>query len=134
MKTLIVEDDFTSRIFLQGLLKEYGDSHIAINGKEAVEAVKISLENIDPYQLICMDIEMPEMNGQEALIEIRKLEQKIGLEAGQGSKVIMTSSLNDSKNILTAFKEMCDGYLIKPFSKRKLNEILVNIGLISKNK
>jgi uncharacterized protein YktA (UPF0223 family) len=38
MKTLIVEDDFTSRLLLQEFLKSYGPFHIAVNGKEAVEA------------------------------------------------------------------------------------------------
>ena len=36
MKTLIVEDDLTNGTVLQGLLKSYGSSHIAANGKEAV--------------------------------------------------------------------------------------------------
>jgi two-component system chemotaxis response regulator CheY len=36
MKTLIVEDDFTSRLLLQEILKRFGEIHIAVNGKEAV--------------------------------------------------------------------------------------------------
>lgn len=36
MKTLIVEDDFTSRLFLQTFLARYGKCHIAVNGKQAV--------------------------------------------------------------------------------------------------
>ena len=38
MRTLIVEDDFTSRLLLQSLLAQYGECHIAVNGREAVEA------------------------------------------------------------------------------------------------
>jgi two-component system chemotaxis response regulator CheY len=67
MKILVVEDDFTSRILLQRYLSSYGDCHIAINGKEAVGAFKDSLKENQPYDLICMDIIMPEMSGQEAL-------------------------------------------------------------------
>ena len=44
MKALIVEDDFTSRLLLQELLKPYGATHIAVNGREAVEAVRIAVE------------------------------------------------------------------------------------------
>jgi two-component system chemotaxis response regulator CheY len=54
MKTLIVEDDFTSRVLLQELLKSYGPSHIAVNGKEAIDAVRMSLEKEEPYDLICL--------------------------------------------------------------------------------
>ena len=49
MKTLIVEDDFTSRLLLQELLKHYGPAHIAVNGKEAVEAVRLALAASDQF-------------------------------------------------------------------------------------
>ena len=42
MRTLIVEDDFTSRLLLQTVLSRYGECHVAINGKEAVEAFRMS--------------------------------------------------------------------------------------------
>ena len=44
MKTLIVEDDFTSRLLLQASLSAYGECHIAVNGKEAVEAFRTARE------------------------------------------------------------------------------------------
>ena len=78
MKTLIVEDDFTSRLLLQEILKIYGPVHIAVNGKEAVDAVHLALELGEPYELICLDIMMPEMNGQESLGKIREMEEARG--------------------------------------------------------
>ena len=74
MKALIVEDDFTSRLLLQGLLQPFGVCHVCINGKEAVEAFKIALDQKEPYDLVCLDIMMPEMDGQTALKEIRAIE------------------------------------------------------------
>ena len=59
MRTLIVEDDFTSRLLLQTILAKYGECHIAINGKEAVDAFRLSKQNRNSYDLICMDIMMP---------------------------------------------------------------------------
>ena len=67
MKTLIVEDDLTSRILLQELLREYGPSDAVPNGKKAVDSVEESLRRQQPYDLICIDIVMPEMDGQQAL-------------------------------------------------------------------
>ena len=40
LRILLVEDDFTARVMLQGLLRKYGECHIAVNGKEAVEAFR----------------------------------------------------------------------------------------------
>ena len=75
MKTLIVEDDFTNRLLLQELIKGYGLPHVAINGKEALEAVRTALEADEPYDLVCLDIMMPEMDGHTALMEMRALEE-----------------------------------------------------------
>ena len=79
MKTLIVDDDFTNRLLLQEILKVHGPVHVAVNGKEAVEAVAAARDNKeDPYDLICLDIMMPEMDGQEDLKIIRADEDRAG--------------------------------------------------------
>lgn len=129
MRTLIVEDDFTSRTLLQEILKGFGTSEIAVNGQEAIDAVRVAIEAKNPYDLICMDIMMPEMNGQEALVEIRRIEEENGMQVGRGAKVLMTTALGDKDNIMTAFKEQCDGYLIKPVHKQKLIELLDQLNL-----
>ncbi len=81
MKTLIVEDDFTSRVLLQEVLKRDGTVHIAVNGKEAVDAVRAAMDAGEPYDLICLDIMMPEMDGYEALKEIRAIEESRGIRS-----------------------------------------------------
>ncbi len=130
MKALIVEDDFLSRMLLQSLLKPYVFPDIAVNGREAVEAVRLSLESGEHYNLICMDIMMPEMDGQEALKQIRELEKAAGIQPTDGVKVIMITALDDKKNIMTAFREQCDTYLVKPLDKNKLIRSLETLGLI----
>ncbi len=131
MKTLIVEDDFTSRLLLQGILQAFGETHISVNGKEAIEAVHIALDAGKPYNLICLDIMMPEMDGQTALKNIRNLEEKAGILASCGAKIIMTTALDDKKNIMSAFKEQCDAYIVKPIDREKLEHQIRALGLIS---
>lgn len=131
MKALIVEDDFTSRLLLQGLVQPYGICHISVNGREAVEAFRLSLEAKEPYNLVCLDIMMPEMDGQTALKQIRAMEEAAGILSSNGTKIIMTTALDDKKNVMDAFKEQCDAYLIKPIDKQKLIESLHSLGLIS---
>jgi len=130
MKTLIVEDEPTNRLLLQEILKEYGPVDIAVNGKEAVDAVLFAMEEGEPYELICMDIMMPEMDGQTALKHIRAMEEARGIVSTQGARIIMTTALGDMKNVSAAYKSLGDGYLVKPIKKEKLLESLREFTLI----
>ena len=130
MKTLIVEDDFTSRLLLQELLKGYGPVHIAVNGNEALDAVQKALEADEPYDLICLDIMMPEMDGQEALRKIRSIEEDRGIFSSEGSKIMMTTVMADLKNVSTAYMNLCDAYLTKPIQKSVLGQELRTLKLI----
>ena len=130
MKTLIVEDDFTSRLLMQELLKGYGLPHVAINGREAVDAVRVALESGQPYDLICLDIMMPGMDGHQALKEIRALEDAKGIFSSEGAKILMTTALTDMKNKIDAFSGLCDGYLTKPIHKDLLLGELRKLNLI----
>jgi two-component system, chemotaxis family, chemotaxis protein CheY len=129
MKTLIVEDDFTSRLLLQELLKDYGPSHVAVNGREAVKAVHFAQAAKEPYDLICMDIMMPELNGQEALKEIRAMEEAKGILPSGGARIVMTTAMSDMKSVSTAYSNLCDAYLVKPIRKVQLLETLRKLRL-----
>jgi two-component system chemotaxis response regulator CheY len=131
LKILIAEDDFTCRKLLQSFLSEYGDCFVAINGREAVEAVKDALNEGRPYDLICLDIMMPEMDGHEALESIRRIESEHGIVGLDGILVIVTTSLDDSENVMGAFKSGCEAYVIKPFSKQNLLEEMEKLGLVN---
>lgn len=131
MKILIVEDDFTSRLLMQKLLTPYGECHLATNGEEAVAAFTNSkIENSPPFDLICLDIMMPGMDGQTALSKIRQIENDLGIEPGKGAKIIMTTALKDKHNVMTAFYDYCDAYMVKPIEKAKLIKHLRDFGLI----
>ena len=130
MKTLIVEDDFTSRLLLQEILKAWGAAHVAVNGREALDAVRIGLETGVPYDLVCMDIMMPELNGHKAVGGIRELEREKGVVPEKAAKIVMTSALGDMKNVMTAYGNLCDAYLVKPIRKDALLAELVKLKLI----
>lgn len=132
MKTLIVEDEFTSRKMLQGLLGPYGHCDITVNGKEALEAFQLAWKENRPYDLICLDIMLPSMDGQEVLKEIRRLEAERGLHGLSRVKIIMITALGDSENIMEAFKGQCEAYLVKPIDKEKLLKEIRPLGLLEK--
>lgn len=127
MKTLIVEDDFLSRKLMLTHLSALGECDIATNGSEALEAFMMSKESGKYYDLITLDIMMPEMSGQEVLKHIRRLEEEYGIPE---TKIIMTTALKDSRNVMTAFKNQCEGYLVKPIESEKLLGLLRELNLI----
>lgn len=115
MRFLIAEDDPIYRQIMMGMLTPYASCDEAGNGKEAVDAFRRAVKEGMPYDLIFLDILMPEMNGQEVVKEIRRMEEEeMGLNYPNGIKIIMTTSLDDSRNIVSAFRSLCDAYLLKP--------------------
>ena len=130
MRMLIAEDDYTSRVMLQRLLLPYGECTVAVNGQEAVEAFRIGIEEGRPFDLVCLDIMMPEMDGHEALDRIRELEREKGIEAADQVKVIMTTALADIHNVRKAIRKKCRAYLIKPYDKQKLLDTLRSLELL----
>lgn len=129
MKTLIVDDDFTSRLVLQSFLSRYGECHIAVNGKEAVEAFRSASEDREKYDLVCMDIMMPEMDGQAAIRAIREQEASASIFS-TGVKIFMTTARGEVKDVIMAFQGLCDSYLVKPINLANLLEDLKGFGLV----
>jgi two-component system chemotaxis response regulator CheY len=96
-----------------------------------VEAVRTALQAGAPYDLFCLDIMMPEMDGQEALQEIRRLEEKAGIAASDFAKIIMTTALADKANVIKAASRGCNYFLVKPIEKAKLQDELRKLKLIA---
>ena len=131
LRALVVEDELTSRLILQDLLSQYGDCHVAVNGSEAVDAFRSALLARKPYDLICMDIRMPVMDGTDALRHIRAIEEADRIFSSDGVKIFMTTSVQDIRTITTAFKSLCDSYLFKPIDRAELDEHLRAFRLIA---
>jgi two-component system chemotaxis response regulator CheY len=129
MKALVVDDDFTNRLLLQRFLSELGEVHIAVDGEEAVEAVRLALSTREPYELILLDINMPQLDGQQSLRIIRELEDSYGLTGSHHSKVVMTTAMGDKDNVMAAFRGQADAYLLKPVQKPRLLETVRGWGL-----
>jgi two-component system, chemotaxis family, chemotaxis protein CheY len=131
MKMLIVDDEMTNRKLLMTMLEDLGSCDLAVNGKEAVDLFKGSMENKDFYDIIFLDIKMPVMDGHEALQTIREIEESKGVMIGNGVKVVMVSALGDKNNILASFQEGCEYYLVKPFLQNKLYQLIEEMGFPS---
>lgn len=129
-KILIAEDDMVSRKFLSKVLSEYGECDIVVDGLEAVEAFMMSSKENEPYDLICLDIMMPKVDGIKVLKVIRDLETQNNISEEKRSKIIMTTALGETEIVKQAMEYECDAYASKPINIDKLVQVMKKLGLI----
>ena len=131
-RILIMEDDLVSGRLMQRYLDSYGECNLVTDGKKAIEAFEQAMETENRYHLIILDIMVPEINGKDVLKKIRELEMEKRIPEQGRTKVIMTTALSDSGNIIDSFTYKCDAYLIKPIDKKKLLGEIVHLGIAQK--
>ena len=130
MKILLAEDDFATRKFMTSFLSRYGECDVTVDGMEAVDAFMMALEDDEPYDLVCLDVMMPVMDGYQALMGIRNLEKERKIPEEKAAKVIMTTALNDEKNVKMAFELGCTIYSGKPIDQERFEQALKKLGLV----
>lgn len=130
MKILIVEDDYITSEVINEIVSAFGSTAISENGAEAIEKFISAHDNEKPFDLILLDIMMPEMDGQEVLQNIRDHEKSIGIQGLDSVKVVMITALDDFENINQAFKSQCEGYIVKPIDKDKVVNKIIELGLV----
>jgi len=126
MKILIADDTILARQLLQHALKPYGAQEIATNGEEALDAFKKAHDQGNPFDVLFLDIMMPEMDGREALRKIREWEKQN--KVAQEVNIVMSTALGDSGNVLSSFKEGAEYYLVKPIELNRLYGIMADMG------
>ncbi|CAK0780588.1 Response regulator [Gammaproteobacteria bacterium] len=130
-KILIADDEFANRKLLRDYLRPYGHCDMVPNGKAAVELFTSDLEDGEPYDIVFLDIMMPEMDGQKALIRIRAAEKRL---ARRETPVIMVTGLDSSLQAMDAyFRGGCTDYITKPATRQTLLEKLRKLNLIAED-
>lgn len=129
-RILIVEDDMVSRKFLSKYLSRFGDCDLVVDGLEAIDAYMLSTQDNSTYDLICLDVMMPKIDGIKVLKTIRDLEKQNGLTEPEQSKIIMTTVLGETQIVQTAFDFGCNAYASKPIDMEKFSNVLKKIGFI----
>lgn len=127
MKSLIVDDELTSRELLNMILKAYGPVNTAADGLEGLKAFNLALDR-EPFDLIMLDIMLPRMDGQQVLKAIRRIEQERGVVGLEQVKIVMISALGDFSNVSQAFASACTSYMTKPILADKVQAELARLG------
>ncbi|MCT4593668.1 MAG: response regulator [Anaeromicrobium sp.] len=128
LKILIAEDDMISRKLLWKVLAEYGECDLVVNGIEAIDAYMIALKEKEPYDLICLDIMMPKVDGIKVLKTIRDIEIQFNVE--KEAKIIMATALSEREVVDDSFEKGANAYAAKPIDIDKLLEVMKNLELI----
>lgn len=118
MKILIAEDDKTSRIMLESVLKKWGFTLVlACNGKEAWDI----MQSKDAPKLAILDWQMPEMNGIEVCQRIREI------GTSNPPYLIVLTSKDEKKDIVKALEAGANDFISKPYDAQELRA-RINVG------
>lgn len=130
MRFLIVDDGRETRLLLRRVLEPYGTISIAADGEECILAFSTALREQRPYYLVTMDILMPNLDGPDALREIREIEAEYNIPAPNRTPVIMVSGLENSEEVQNAYPlGSAVGYIEKPINTSKLLKEIANLGI-----
>ena len=130
MRILIAEDDLVSRVFMKKFLTKFGECDVAVDGLEAIDAFLQAFKEERFYDLICLDVMMPKLDGIKVLKALRDIEKEKCILPKQGAKIIMTTALNDKGTIMRAYDNGCEAYAWKPIETDKFIIVMRKLGLI----
>ncbi|MFP4052524.1 MAG: response regulator [Phycisphaerae bacterium] len=128
MRILVVDDEYVSRTKLKALLSGHGDVDAVPDGETALRMFDRARQESVPYALVTMDVNMPDMNGQEVVRRMREIEQG-GDSSVSEAKILMVTVTSNSRDIMSSFREGAEWYIVKPVTPEKISEALEKIAL-----
>jgi two-component system chemotaxis response regulator CheY len=128
MKILVVDDEMVSREKLQMLMSHFGECEAVESGADAVEKFVSAWNGWSPYDLISLDVQMPEMDGLEVLNRIRGMEREKNVPESKRARIVMVTARSDKDTLMTSIQAGCNDYVVKPFDKALVAKKLTKLG------
>ena len=113
---LVVDDSLVMRKTLNGIMNTLGYNVVA-EANDGKEAVKMYEEHKPDF--VTMDINMPNMNGIEAVKEIIAMDSN--------ARIVMVSSLDEKELVVDAIKSGAKFYILKPVTEDKIKEVFAKL-------
>ncbi|MBU1105769.1 MAG: response regulator [Candidatus Riflebacteria bacterium] len=123
-KFLVVDDEALNCRLLREILEQTAYCDCVYNGPDAIALFKTAHTTNAPYDLILLDISMPEMDGLEVIEIIRNYELSEGTLLGHGVPIIMVTAIKET--FMKAFTRGADDYVLKPVDQDELMEKINN--------
>ena len=127
MRSLIVDDEFIALNRLIALLRPYGACDAATHARQAVQMFRTAIDESNRYDLVTIDIDMPEIAGVDLLRMLRSREQWLNIHP---TKIIMVTGSGSYRNVCQLINARCDDFIVKPVDRKLLHAKLETLGLI----
>jgi two-component system chemotaxis response regulator CheY len=119
MKIMVIDDVFMNILRLKEAVRPFGDADGFQNAREGLEALQFAYLTNDRYDLLFLDIVMPEMSGFDVLKAVVKM--GAGLSPKERTKVVMVTARNQEESVREAIRNGASGYVIKPFQDERIH-------------
>ncbi|MBN8989139.1 MAG: response regulator [Rhizobiales bacterium] len=125
LSILVAEDNEINALLMRSLLSRLGHhAVITTNGEEALESWLSAKSAGSPYDLVLMDIQMPQLNGIETTKRMRSLEAG---QPGRRTPILALTANTLVEDRYACFESGMDGFLIKPLDREKLAEAIAGL-------
>src|SRR6202035_5065884 len=126
LTVLVAEDNEINALLMRSLLTRLGhQAVIATNGEAALESWLAAESAGTPYDLVLMDIQMPQLDGIETTKRIRARE---AAQLGRQTPILALTANTLVEDRYACFEAGMDGFLVKPLDREKLADALNRLG------
>ena len=133
MRLLIVDDDDANRKLLTDIVSKLGECEAAAGGQDALSAFKKAWEEWRPFNLIFLDVLMPEMDGRQVLHKIREIEKDKKISEQHQARIIMVTGVSEEETVMDCLKNGCDEFIVKPIDIQLVFEKIKKFGFMKSN-
>ena len=130
IRALIVEDEHVAREKLKMLMSKFSDCKTVETGEDAIRSFSDSLHSKHYFNVVLLDIGLPDMNGKAILNKIHQLEKEKGVAPEDKTKIIMVTASAAGQALFGSIHDNCDDYLLKPVNEAILRDKLNAVGVL----
>ncbi|MEZ6038377.1 MAG: response regulator [Planctomycetota bacterium] len=130
MRMLVIDDQMTTRMLLRCMLETYGEVVEAKAGAEGVEMFGAALTAGAPFQMVCVDLGLPDIDGNQVLEQLRAAE--VQHRASAPATIVVVSGNDTDEARSDALERSADAYLTKPVSYESMFALLARVGAVGR--
>ncbi len=131
MRILVVDDDRPNRKLLKDIVSKMGECDAADGGQGALSAFEKAWEDWRPFNLIFLDVFMPEMDGIQVLLKIRKIEKEKKISEQHQARIIMVTGASEEETVMDCLRNGCDEFIVKPIDIQLVYEKIKKLGFMT---